>query len=168
MNILWCSHGLEMRIRCIRLLDIYQSHVTHTHSWNIYSTIHPYPSPCSIYAVMISRNIYITIRHSKQTRIRLESHEHCDSLSAALESKENVLGGGPIQPTSLHHVGGHFLYSFDQYKVAYHVGLIGFPLIVYWQSPRRNCCRVLSSKGRNMVVDVGVCREGEISEVLSS
>ncbi|KAF7151541.1 hypothetical protein RHSIM_Rhsim02G0234700 [Rhododendron simsii] len=36
------------------------------------------------------------------------------------------------------------------------------------RSPRRNCCRVLSSKGRNMVVDVGVCREGEISEVLSS
>ncbi|KAF3668913.1 putative golgin candidate 6-like isoform X1 [Capsicum annuum] len=33
------------------------------------------------------------------------------------------------------------------------------------RSPRRNCCRVLSSKGKSMVVDVGVCREGEVSEV---
>uniref|UniRef100_A0A0V0IPG2 Putative fringe-related family protein-like n=1 Tax=Solanum chacoense TaxID=4108 RepID=A0A0V0IPG2_SOLCH len=33
------------------------------------------------------------------------------------------------------------------------------------RSPRRNCCRVLSSKGKNMVVDVGVCKEGELSEV---
>lgn len=47
---------------------------------------------------MISRNIYITIRHSKQTRIRLESQEHCDSLSVALESKENVFAVGPSSP----------------------------------------------------------------------
>ncbi|KAH7864560.1 hypothetical protein Vadar_031022 [Vaccinium darrowii] len=33
------------------------------------------------------------------------------------------------------------------------------------RSPRRNCCRILSSKRTSMVVDVGVCREGEISEV---
>ncbi|CAK9156591.1 unnamed protein product [Ilex paraguariensis] len=32
------------------------------------------------------------------------------------------------------------------------------------RSPRRNCCRVLEMKGKSMVVDVGVCREGEISE----
>ncbi|KAA8520859.1 hypothetical protein F0562_011532 [Nyssa sinensis] len=35
------------------------------------------------------------------------------------------------------------------------------------RSPRRNCCRVLESKRRSMVVDVGVCGEGEISEILS-
>ncbi|XP_009799907.1 uncharacterized protein LOC107762417 [Nicotiana tabacum] len=34
------------------------------------------------------------------------------------------------------------------------------------RSPRRNCCRVLSSKKKSMVVDVGVCREDEVSEVL--
>ncbi|PIN17960.1 Galactosyltransferase [Handroanthus impetiginosus] len=33
------------------------------------------------------------------------------------------------------------------------------------RSPRRNCCRVLSSKKESMVIDVGVCEEGEISEV---
>ncbi|GER33049.1 hypothetical protein STAS_09149 [Striga asiatica] len=33
------------------------------------------------------------------------------------------------------------------------------------RSPRRNCCRVLSLNKKNMVIDVGVCREGEISEV---
>ncbi|XP_055806465.1 uncharacterized protein LOC129875030 [Solanum dulcamara] len=33
------------------------------------------------------------------------------------------------------------------------------------RSPRRNCCRVLSSKKKSMVVDVGVCREDEVSEV---
>uniref|UniRef100_A0A5B7C2V0 Uncharacterized protein n=1 Tax=Davidia involucrata TaxID=16924 RepID=A0A5B7C2V0_DAVIN len=35
------------------------------------------------------------------------------------------------------------------------------------RSPRRNCCRILESKRRSMVVDVGVCREDEISEILS-
>ncbi|KAK3016211.1 hypothetical protein RJ639_006213 [Escallonia herrerae] len=35
-----------------------------------------------------------------------------------------------------------------------------------WQrSPRRNCCRVLESKRNSMVVNVGVCREGEISGI---
>ncbi|CAN4095233.1 unnamed protein product [Withania somnifera] len=35
-----------------------------------------------------------------------------------------------------------------------------------WErSPRRNCCRVLSSKKKSMVVDVGICREDEVSEV---
>ncbi|XP_065858339.1 uncharacterized protein [Euphorbia lathyris] len=34
------------------------------------------------------------------------------------------------------------------------------------RSPRRNCCRVMNSKKKtSIVVDVGVCREGEISEV---
>ncbi|KAK4435388.1 hypothetical protein Salat_0702200 [Sesamum alatum] len=33
------------------------------------------------------------------------------------------------------------------------------------RSPRRNCCRVLSSKRKSLRIDVGVCREGEISEV---
>ncbi|KAL8543592.1 hypothetical protein ACS0TY_004240 [Phlomoides rotata] len=33
------------------------------------------------------------------------------------------------------------------------------------RSPRRNCCRVLSSKKTSMVIDVGECSEGEISEV---
>ncbi|KAJ6804456.1 uncharacterized protein M6B38_183330 [Iris pallida] len=33
------------------------------------------------------------------------------------------------------------------------------------RSPRRNCCRVLPKEGRrSMNIDVGVCREGEISE----
>ncbi|CAA0838181.1 Protein of unknown function (DUF604 [Striga hermonthica] len=35
-----------------------------------------------------------------------------------------------------------------------------------WErSPRRNCCRVSSSKKNSLVFDVGVCSEGEISEV---
>lgn len=37
-----------------------------------------------------------------------------------------------------------------------------------WErAPRRNCCRVLnhSKKNGSMVVDVGICRDGEISEV---
>jgi hypothetical protein len=37
------------------------------------------------------------------------------------------------------------------------------------QSPRRNCCRVLSSpKGgrKTMTIDVGVCRDGEFSQVV--
>lgn len=34
------------------------------------------------------------------------------------------------------------------------------------QSPRRNCCRVMDSvKKGTMVIDVGVCGEGEISEI---
>ncbi|XP_071698340.1 uncharacterized protein [Rutidosis leptorrhynchoides] len=33
------------------------------------------------------------------------------------------------------------------------------------RSPRRNCCRVLESKRKGLVVDVGVCADGEISEV---
>ncbi|XP_042474911.1 uncharacterized protein LOC122056998 [Macadamia integrifolia] len=34
------------------------------------------------------------------------------------------------------------------------------------KSPRRNCCRVLPSKSRGKVsIDVGVCREGEITEI---
>ncbi|KAL7596097.1 uncharacterized protein LOC111921863 [Lactuca sativa] len=33
------------------------------------------------------------------------------------------------------------------------------------RSPRRNCCRVLESKRKGLVVDVGLCGEGEISEV---
>ncbi|XP_042033450.1 uncharacterized protein LOC121780003 [Salvia splendens] len=33
------------------------------------------------------------------------------------------------------------------------------------RSPRRNCCRVLSSKEKRLVIDVGVCEEGEVSEV---
>lgn len=33
------------------------------------------------------------------------------------------------------------------------------------RSPRRNCCKVLSSENKKMVVDVGVCREGEISSI---
>ncbi|KAL8216717.1 hypothetical protein R6Q57_023554 [Mikania cordata] len=35
-----------------------------------------------------------------------------------------------------------------------------------WErSPRRNCCRVLQSKKKGLVLDVGLCREDEISEV---
>ncbi|BFG31771.1 hypothetical protein CerSpe_180460 [Prunus speciosa] len=36
-----------------------------------------------------------------------------------------------------------------------------------WErSPRRNCCRVVQSKKRGtMVIDVGLCKEGEISEI---
>ncbi|XP_017236885.1 uncharacterized protein LOC108210125 [Daucus carota subsp. sativus] len=33
------------------------------------------------------------------------------------------------------------------------------------RSPRRNCCRILESKKKSMVLDVGVCREGEITEI---
>ncbi|KAL3498892.1 hypothetical protein ACH5RR_041624 [Cinchona calisaya] len=32
------------------------------------------------------------------------------------------------------------------------------------RSPRRNCCRILDSKKKRLAVDVGVCREGEMSE----
>ncbi|XP_076887264.1 uncharacterized protein LOC143537365 [Bidens hawaiensis] len=34
------------------------------------------------------------------------------------------------------------------------------------RSPRRNCCRVLESKKTHLVVDVGLCGEGEISELV--
>ncbi|XAR55083.1 Glycoprotein-N-acetylgalactosamine 3-beta-galactosyltransferase [Bertholletia excelsa] len=33
------------------------------------------------------------------------------------------------------------------------------------RSPRRNCCRIVDSKRRSMVVDVGQCEEGEMSEI---
>ncbi|GMH22685.1 hypothetical protein Nepgr_024528 [Nepenthes gracilis] len=34
------------------------------------------------------------------------------------------------------------------------------------KSPRRNCCRIINSrKKESMVIDVGVCREGEVAEV---
>ncbi|KAL3818032.1 hypothetical protein ACJIZ3_003937 [Penstemon smallii] len=33
------------------------------------------------------------------------------------------------------------------------------------RSPRRNCCRVANSKTKSLVIDVGICGEGEISEV---
>ncbi|KAK4422577.1 hypothetical protein Salat_1840200 [Sesamum alatum] len=33
------------------------------------------------------------------------------------------------------------------------------------RAPRRNCCRVVSSKKQSLVIDVGVCEEGEVSEV---
>ncbi|XP_042021488.1 uncharacterized protein LOC121768939 [Salvia splendens] len=33
------------------------------------------------------------------------------------------------------------------------------------RSPRRNCCRVLRLAKKSLVIDVGVCREGEITEV---
>ncbi|XP_022881288.1 uncharacterized protein LOC111398561 isoform X2 [Olea europaea var. sylvestris] len=48
---------------------------------------------------------------------------------------------------------------------------LGVPLskeLGFHQSPRRNCCRVLESKKKSMVIDVGECREGEISEVLTT
>ncbi|KAI3453746.1 hypothetical protein Pfo_010409 [Paulownia fortunei] len=32
------------------------------------------------------------------------------------------------------------------------------------RSPRRNCCRVVSSKKESLVIGVGICKEGEISE----
>ncbi|KAJ9173642.1 hypothetical protein P3X46_016758 [Hevea brasiliensis] len=36
------------------------------------------------------------------------------------------------------------------------------------RSPRRNCCRVMNSKKKGSIaVDVGVCREGEVSEIQS-
>lgn len=35
-----------------------------------------------------------------------------------------------------------------------------------WQSPRKNCCRAMESKERRrMVIDVGVCKDGEVSEI---
>ncbi|CAI9784595.1 unnamed protein product [Fraxinus pennsylvanica] len=40
--------------------------------------------------------------------------------------------------------------------------------LLWNRSPRRNCCRVLESKRKGMVIDVGVCREGEISRVLTT
>lgn len=39
--------------------------------------------------------------------------------------------------------------------------------LLWNRSPRRNCCRVVESKRKGMVIDVGLCREGEISEVLT-
>ncbi|PRQ17613.1 hypothetical protein RchiOBHm_Chr7g0196891 [Rosa chinensis] len=35
------------------------------------------------------------------------------------------------------------------------------------RSPRRNCCRVRNPKQKKgtMVIDVGLCKEGEISEI---
>ncbi|KAL2235175.1 UNVERIFIED_CONTAM: hypothetical protein Sindi_1249700 [Sesamum indicum] len=33
------------------------------------------------------------------------------------------------------------------------------------RAPRRNCCRVVSSKKQSLVINVGVCEEGEVSEV---
>ncbi|XP_051151642.1 uncharacterized protein LOC127265728 [Andrographis paniculata] len=33
------------------------------------------------------------------------------------------------------------------------------------RSPRRNCCRVMSSANKSLAIEVGVCEEGEISEV---
>ncbi|KAK4400883.1 hypothetical protein Sango_1194400 [Sesamum angolense] len=33
------------------------------------------------------------------------------------------------------------------------------------RAPRRNCCRVVSSKKQSLVIDVGVCKESEVSEV---
>ena len=39
-------------------------------------------------------------------------------------------------------------------------------VLCFLQSPRRNCCRVMKSKEKKtMMVEVGICREGEISEV---
>lgn len=35
----------------------------------------------------------------------------------------------------------------------------------FGQSPRRNCCHVSSSKKKSLILEVGVCKEGEISEV---
>lgn len=37
---------------------------------------------------------------------------------------------------------------------------------VHYQSPRRNCCRVRDAKKKGtMVIDVGLCKEGDISEI---
>lgn len=33
------------------------------------------------------------------------------------------------------------------------------------RSPRRNCCRIMESKKKSLVLDVGVCREGEINVI---
>ncbi|XP_077248180.1 uncharacterized protein LOC143887848 [Tasmannia lanceolata] len=39
--------------------------------------------------------------------------------------------------------------------------------LLWDKSPRRNCCRIMpSDKSGKMVVDVGLCREGEMSEIL--
>lgn len=49
----------------------------------------------------------------------------------------------------------------------YKIAKINFIFCVFEQSPRRNCCRVMKSRngaGR-MEIDVGVCREGEVSEI---
>ncbi|GAA0141224.1 hypothetical protein Leryth_013637 [Lithospermum erythrorhizon] len=35
------------------------------------------------------------------------------------------------------------------------------------RSPRRSCCRIMSSTKKKIVVDVGHCREGEVSEITS-
>jgi len=46
------------------------------------------------------------------------------------------------------------------------MGFFGFVCACNWQSPRRNCCQVMNSKKKGSVmVNVGVCRDGEISEV---
>eukprot|EP00252_Welwitschia_mirabilis_P013040 TRINITY_DN2883_c0_g1_i4.p1 TRINITY_DN2883_c0_g1~~TRINITY_DN2883_c0_g1_i4.p1 ORF type:complete len:531 (+),score=74.40 TRINITY_DN2883_c0_g1_i4:479-2071(+) len=34
-----------------------------------------------------------------------------------------------------------------------------------WESPRRNCCRVVSSRKKSMQIEVGACREGETISV---
>lgn len=36
------------------------------------------------------------------------------------------------------------------------------PDTLLWQSPRRNCCRVVASKKSSLDIEVGACREGEI------
>lgn len=36
------------------------------------------------------------------------------------------------------------------------------PDTLLWQSPRRNCCRLVSSKKSSLQIEVGACREGEI------
>ncbi|KAL8498499.1 hypothetical protein ACS0TY_021725 [Phlomoides rotata] len=33
------------------------------------------------------------------------------------------------------------------------------------RSPRRNCCRVISSKNESLIIEVGVCEEGDINQV---
>jgi hypothetical protein len=46
---------------------------------------------------------------------------------------------------------------------------IGAIMACVVQSPRRNCCRVVSSpkqgKDRSMIIDVGVCRDGDFAKV---
>eukprot|EP00252_Welwitschia_mirabilis_P013485 TRINITY_DN2965_c0_g1_i1.p1 TRINITY_DN2965_c0_g1~~TRINITY_DN2965_c0_g1_i1.p1 ORF type:complete len:524 (-),score=57.83 TRINITY_DN2965_c0_g1_i1:236-1807(-) len=36
------------------------------------------------------------------------------------------------------------------------------PNTALWEYPRRNCCRVLSSRNKTLEIEVGTCREGEI------
>ncbi|XP_052171120.1 uncharacterized protein LOC127787222 [Diospyros lotus] len=36
------------------------------------------------------------------------------------------------------------------------------------RSPRRNCCRIVNSKRKSMAVEVGMCGEGEISEIVQA